>query len=254
MLVSQDVLLAIESAALDGPCLRLTAQLDRKAYEAVNKVLAAAGGAWNRKMKAHVFDGDAAEAVEPILLTGEVRLTKQEFGQFDTPLSIAARVIHEAGIASGMMVLEPSAGIGNIAVAAIGNGGIVHTVEIDPERNAKLVMRIAASHAPAAQHCTGQHADFLSLDPNPVYDRIVMNPPFAKQADIKHVLHALKFLKPDGKLVAIMSASVGFRTNRITEEFRHFVTERGGSIEPLPDDSFKEAGTAVRTVLVTISG
>jgi 16S rRNA G1207 methylase RsmC len=35
-----------------------------------------------------------------------------------------------------------------------------------------------------------------------------MNPPFARQADIHHVNHALKFLKPDGLLVSVMSAGV----------------------------------------------
>jgi type I restriction-modification system DNA methylase subunit len=98
----------------------------------------------------------------------------------------------------------------------------------------------------------GVHGCFLNQAPTPEYDRVVMNPPFAKQADIKHVMHALKFLKPDGKLVSVMSASVDFRDNKLTKEFRDLIAERGGRIEALPDGAFKESGTMVRTVIVEI--
>ncbi len=78
-----------------------------------------------------------------------------------------------------------------------------------------------------------------------------MTPPFAKQADIQHVLHAYDFLKPGGLLVAVMSAGITFRSGR-AEEFRKLVADRGGSIDPLPDAAFKESGTDVRTVIAVI--
>jgi hypothetical protein len=64
----------------------------------------------------------------------------------------------------------------------------------------------------------------------------------------------LRFLKPDGRLVAIMSAGVSFRQDKRTTAFRKLVEERGGMIEPLPEDSFKESGTSVNTVLVVVDG
>ncbi|WP_413713178.1 class I SAM-dependent methyltransferase [Shinella sumterensis] len=79
-----------------------------------------------------------------------------------------------------MRVLEPSAGLGNIAVEAIAAGGHVHTIEIDAARCARLALRIARLDSmPAASFCTGQQADFLDMQPEASYDRIVMNPPFA---------------------------------------------------------------------------
>ena len=95
-------------------------------------------------------------------------------------------------------------------------------------------------------------ADFLTVEPEPVYDRVVMNPPFIKQSDIKHVLHAHKFLKSDGLLVAVMSAGVEFRTDARTTAFKNFLEERGGHIEQLPENSFKASGTGVRTVIAVI--
>ena len=50
--------------------------------------------------------------------------------------------------------------------------------------------------------------DFLSYAPTGVrYDRIVMNPPFEKRQDTRHIDHALDLLAPGGRLVAIASGS-----------------------------------------------
>ena len=94
--------------------------------------------------------------------------------------------------------------------------------------------------------------DFLTMQPSPLMDRVVMDPPFARQADIKHVLHALRFLRDGGRLVSVMSASVTFRENTLTRDFRALVSSRSGSIEELPEGAFKSSGTMVRTVIVTI--
>ncbi len=95
-------------------------------------------------------------------------------------------------------------------------------------------------------------ADFLLIPERPGYDRVIMNPPFADKADIAHIRHALGFLRPGGILVSVMSAGVQFREDRTTAAFRELVTSSGGEITALPDGSFAESGTDVRTVLVTI--
>jgi 16S rRNA G1207 methylase RsmC len=84
------------------------------------------------------------------------------------------------------------------------------------------------------------------------YDRIVANPPFADGQDIAHVTHALAFLRPGGRLVAIMSSGFTFRQDRAALAFRDLVEERGGTVEELSADAFKVSGTGVRAVLVTI--
>ncbi|WPE19903.1 hypothetical protein [Shinella zoogloeoides] len=238
--IATDVLKVLDAAIVEGSKVILTGQLDRKLYVETDKVLQAAGGKWNRSAKAHVFDGDAAEVLEPIILTGEYSRTKQDFGQFDTPSDLAETVVDLADVRAGMSVLEPSAGIGRIAAAARQAGAHVTCWEIDAKRAEKL-----ADYAPNI-------GDFLAAEPVKAFDRVVMNPPFAKQDDIRHVLHAFKFLKAGGRLVAIMSASVMFRDNKPTTEFREFVSANGGSIKRLPDGSFKSSGTGVNTCVVTI--
>ncbi len=248
MRVSSDVLAVLDRATFTGNALSLAAlgQLDRGLYEATNKALVAAGGKWNRKAQAHLFDDDAAEAIEPILLTGEVTSRKVEFQQFDTPEMLARQVVARAEIADGMEVLEPSAGLGALALAARDCHGVVTCVEIDEKRFDRLVEKVGATFRALKRY------DFLKLAPAPCFDCVVMNPPFTRDQDIAHVRHAAQFLKPGGRLVAIMSGGVTLRTRGAAPAFREWVASLGGTIEKLPDNAFAESGTNVSTVLVVV--
>jgi predicted RNA methylase len=224
--------------------LLLKGQLDRNLYVRTNKALEAAGGKWDKKAKVHVFDADAADRVDQIILTGEVVVPKDEFNFFPTPPDVVARLLDLAGIENGMRLLEPSAGRGAIAFPCAEAGASVDCYEL---------MEANYTAIAADQRLNWvRHADFLAQAPEPFYDRVVMNPPFMKQLDIKHVMHAFKFLRPDGLLVAVMSAGVSFRDNKLTQEFRDLVRAQGGDILALPDGSFKQSGTGVNTVIAVI--
>jgi predicted RNA methylase len=244
MQIQDDVLAVLSRAVTQGNALTLTGQLDRKLYERTNKALEAAGGKWDRKAKAHLFPAGAAERVEQMLATGQVEVPKDEFNYFPSPLAVVKRLLQLANIKPGMRVLEPSAGKGAIAYACADAGAVVDCYEL---MEANFV-------ALAGDQRLGpvRHMDFLAQAPEASYDRVVMNPPFMKQLDIKHVLHALKFLKPGGLLVSVMASSVTFRDNKLTQDFRDLIRARGGDIEALPDGSFKDSGTGVNTVIVTI--
>ncbi|MGA5767383.1 methyltransferase [Streptomyces pseudogriseolus] len=245
MNVPTDVLQVLDRAHTDGPRLTLTGTLDRKLYLDTDKVLKAAGGKWNRKDRAHLFDGDAADAIEQIILTGQVTSAKQQFGYFPTPAPIVQQLIEHADIQPGMRVLEPSAGRGAIALAAVRAGAVVDCVEIQPEHANAIT-------AEREHSITVLCADFLTTDPQPVYDRVVMNPPFARQADITHVKHAYEALKPGGRLVAVMSAGVTFRQTSAAVAFRSRLAALGGQLHPLPEGAFKESGTGVNTVIAVL--
>lgn len=245
MKIPAAVLEVLDRAHTDGPRLTLTGTIDRKLYLDTAKVLEAAGGTWNRRERAHLFDGDAADAIEPVILTGEVTSARQQFGYFPTPAPIVQQLLDHARIKPGMRVLEPSAGRGAIALAAAQAGAVVDCVEIQP------------SHADAlrdAHHTdiTVIVADFLATHPQPVYDRVVMNPPFARQADIAHVTHAWTALKPGGLLVAVMSAGITFRQTAAAVAFRARVAELDGSLHQLPAGAFTESGTGVNTVIAVL--
>lgn len=244
MKIEDDVLAVLSRAEAAGNAVTLTGQLDRKLYERTNKALEAAGGKWNRKAKAHLFDADATERIEQMLATGSIEVPKDEFNFFPSPPAVVVRLLALADIKPGMRVLEPSAGKGAIAYACADAGATVDCYELMEANFAAL--------AGDARLGPVRHMDFLAQAPEASYDRVVMNPPFLRQMDIKHVMHALQFLKPGGLLVSVMASSVAFRDNRLTQDFRDLVRARGGDIEALPDGSFKASGTNVNTVIVTI--
>ena len=232
----------LEAASTDGPQLRLNGQLDRKMYEAVNKALEIAGGKWNRSAKAHVFPGDAAEAIEGILLTGEITDAKREFDAFYTPSDVVDRLIVLADIQPGMTALEPSAGEGAIALRLARAGAIVTAYEI----------RSTPSWWAECPTITAHCGDFTHVHPEPAFDRVVMNPPFSKQQDMHHVIHAANFLKPGGILVAVMSPAFEFRTTVIASAFRCLMSGWGGETINLPEGSFKSSGTMVNARIVKL--
>lgn len=203
--------------------------LERKLYVAVNKVLEAIGGKWNRKERAHLFEYPPADIVEHILLTGEYVDQKKEFQFFETPRELAKQLVGLAGIREAETVLEPSAGRG--AIAQFLNG--CDCIELNEANRGYLEDK--------GFNVVGE--DFLAF--NNKYDVIVANPPFTKQQDIDHVLHMLKLA--NRKVVSVMSASVLFRNNHKTIAFRSFIEEGGATIKPLPDGTFSPSGTNVRT-------
>lgn len=84
-------------------------------------------------------------------------------------------------------------------------------------------------------------ANFLEQPARPEFDNVVMNPPFYGRHYVKHVQHALKFLKPGGVLVAILPA---------TAHYDH--KELQGEWMDLPVGSFSESGTNVPTGILKI--
>lgn len=247
MELTEDITSVLASAVPDGALLRLQGQLDRKLYQRVDAALSAAGGKWSKGRKAHVFPGPAEDAVRALLgqasvVTGRERKQATQF--FETPPGVVARLLRAADVSPGQFVLEPSAGRGAIASAVAARGAVVDCIEIDPEYAEDIR---AAGYARKLTV-----ADFLTAPPDPSYDRVVMNPPFAKGADVRHVTHALRFVRAGGCLAAVMPGSVPDCRDKAAVAFRAQVEAASGWFAAVPAGSFKVSGTDVRTVIVVI--
>lgn len=138
--------------------------------------------------------------------------TQVELQQFSTPPSEALLVVTAAALRRGMVVLEPSAGTGNIAVLARLAGADIDTNEIDERRRSLLSFQGFSPTAYDAERLDNQ----LPLDKR--YDAVVMNPPFSAtggrvrghstEFGARHVEQALLRLKPGGRLVAIVGCGM----------------------------------------------
>lgn len=247
----------LKRCTIAGDRLMLPEQLDRKIYVAVNDVLAQMGGKWNSKAKAHIFPEDPSDAMADAVTTGEILNAQQDFEFFPTPPELARRVVEMADLDGGQHILEPSAGTGSImtAIDAALRGkrplGWKTAYEIIPKFATKL-----------REHGDGSGSGWLVLNEDFLdekaefaevgFDRIIMNPPFSKGQDIKHVMRAWERLKPGGVLVAIMSPGWTFNQNRQSTEFRAFLESVGGETEEVPEGTFKDSGTMIRTMIVKL--
>lgn len=161
---------------------------------------------------------------------------------YPTPRAVIEKVLDEAGIIAAteynrerfkpLRILEPSCGDGRFldAIRAREHKGIGIEVHAG---------RAAQTRAKGHPCVTG---NFLEMPPRPEFDMVVMNPPFYGRHYLKHIRHALGFLKPDGVLVSVLPASAWYDHKEIK-----------GSWRDLPVASFSESGTNIPTGFVLMT-
>jgi predicted RNA methylase len=241
----------IGSAKLEGSSIVLTCgQLDRPTYEELKKAIEASGGKWKKKIGGFIFPApERAQAFKSGGASGAVTNIKQAFQAFYTPSGLADRLVRYAEIftSDNLSILEPSAGGGAIIDALQRNrtGHAITGIEIDPVSFSALSKKYGDDETVTVSLI---NADFLQFQPYPAFDRVIMNPPFTKGADMAHCLHARKFLKPGGFITAITSRSWYVGTRKAQLDFQHKVT----ILEEVDAGEFKESGTGVATLMIRI--
>lgn len=160
---------------------------------------------------------------------------------FFTPMALCQKLVEWSHALPSMRVLEPSAGDGRIVHVLQHEAGVkrVDACEIDE------VMR---------ERLTGMSAnvvgsDFLAYQPGPIYDLIVMNPPFAKRQAERHLEHAWTLLKPHGRILSIAPPTVG---QRLDEHALDLPECEDATWERLGREHFVEYGTNVEVVVVEL--
>ena len=225
-------------------------QLSREDYLHVKKLLESRGGKWKGgKTSGFVFDSDEnADAVYTSICNGDLENKKNVFQFFPTPDSIADIMVEKLDISSeiGVTILEPSAGRGALikAVHRKFPNIIIDAYEINPDCYYAL-----------EQLCNIQihKSDFMEIKEEAQFDYIIANPPFAKNADIKHFRKMFSVLKNGGRVCCILSSHAMEAREREVAEFKDWLYSLNPEIEELPAGTFKEAGTDVRTFMVTLT-
>lgn len=154
---------------------------------------------------------------------------------YPTPVEVVQRVLGEVDLRGGKKVLEPSCGCGRFMDIIREQGGDVFGIEYDAGR---VVECRSKGHSVL-------QANFLETVPVAEYDLVVMNPPFAGRHYMKHLKHAMKYLKEGGALYSVLPASAWYDHGEVQGLGR--CTWRD-----LPVASFSESGTNIPTGFVRI--
>lgn len=212
-------------------------------YDELKKALMGCGAKY--KNNTFVFPSDADVFINR-LMDGESVNLKKEFQYYPTPKNIVQKMMDAITWHDNIKtILEPSAGQGAIVQAINEHSKVcVDYCEL-MEQNAEILQRKNFN----AQIIS---ADFMDVKVTNYYDLIVMNPPFAKNQDIDHVTHAYKCLKKGGQMVAITSPHWTFANDKKSVAFRDFINENG-NFEEIESGEFKESGTNIKTIMITLT-
>jgi len=169
-------------------------------------------------------------------LTFQARLSQRGDIQF-SPLPAVKQIIEIAAIDCNSRVLDPEAGIGNIADEVKNITPYVDCIELQVSFRELLELK---GHSIIGRN-------FLECEPQPVYDAVLMNPPFSEEC--LHIQHAFDFVKPGGILVAICCVRVTQSGQRKYEEFRTWLEQHSFYFEKL-DVKFEMTGTNTQILIM----
>lgn len=153
---------------------------------------------------------------------------------YRTSDDVAERLLSHLPGLTGKRVLEPSCGDGAILDALRSAGAHAVGCEVDAAR---------AAMCEAKGHRV-MRMNFLETVPEPTFDFVAMNPPFYGRHYAKHVRHALRFLKPGGRLVSILPATARHDHGEL-DDLRPQWSD-------LPIGSFSASGTNINTCIAEI--
>ncbi|WP_196160837.1 class I SAM-dependent methyltransferase [Reinekea sp. G2M2-21] len=235
----------------------VTEQLHSKLYAQVKNVINRLGGKWQGQKGYFQFVGrPAEELIARALETGTRRLNK--FHYYPTPKSVFDFIVEWTSLNyvgcsdSPTRVLEPSCGEGGLitelqALAEKdGRNFQIEAYEIDP-LNALMAEQTGVKVT---------LANFLEVEPEPVFDLVVMNPPFDNISYIDHIQHAQKFLAPHGVLISVVPTN--FITRWVNNDQCRWLMERaamqrGSTLDPqdyFGKNTFK--GVSINTTVIEI--
>lgn len=154
-----------------------------------------------------------------------------------TPTDLAKNLVAMACIDESSRVLEPEAGIGNIADAAREVTGNVDCIERMVEFQEILRLK---KHNVIAD-------DLMDAEVQPVYDAVIMNPPFSEECE--HIRRAFDFVRPGGSLVAVCSNSIQWKSTHKYEQFRDWLAKH---IHSITESKATFEITGVNTVILVM--
>jgi hypothetical protein len=153
-------------------------------------------------------------------------------------------MLFDFAIKDNIKILEPSAGIGNLADAIKAKNPSVKIDCIELNKNSCNTLK--------EKGYITIRTDFLEYTPRKLYDAVIAAPTFKNNIDIEHIMHMYDFIHNNGTIISLTSPYwlTGNQDNQI--KFREWLKDKNYSLKMLPDNSFIEKYKTVPTAVITI--
>lgn len=220
------------------------------------------GGHWSEAHKSFVFIkevsiGTIKEAIQKAnnqFPLSKEQIEREKLQAYFTPLEISKKMQQSAHICDKDIVLDHSAGTGNLV-----NGLNVPKENIFlVEPNLEFCEFLRRNGYVNVIQSTFEEALDKKVLPNNI-SKILMNPPFSKQSDIKHILLAYGLLNKGGTLVSIIGKNSLLErdiNNQKSPTLENFISTCKSSkfhqIINLEPASFEESGTICDTCMIIL--
>lgn len=233
-------------------------------YDRLRWVMESYGGRWNERCKGfkfNEFDDEKLKSIKADLSVGFVNLseekrTREKDAFFPTPVKIVDEMIEIADLKSDSIMLESSAGTGRILDEArkiINSIDNFVVIEMNSER--QRILRDKGYKVDFNGTFEDSLKDSETLKKIKNCDKVVINPPFKNDSDIKHLLISYMFCADNADVVSILQENSLYydrQIHRVFKEFLSLIGKDAYEVVSLPAGSFKDELTTVDTVIFHI--
>lgn len=233
-------------------------------YDRLRWVMESYGGRWNERCKGfkfNEFDDEKLKSIKADLSAGFVKLseekrTRERDAFFPTPVKVVDKMILTANLKPDSIMLESSAGTGRIldeAKKVINSVDNFVVIEMNGER--QRILRDKGYKVDFNGTFEDSLKDSETLKKIKNCDKVVINPPFKNDSDVKHLLISYMFCADNADVVSILQENSLYydrQIHRVFKEFLSLIGKDAYEIVSLPAGSFKDELTTVDTVIFHI--
>lgn len=233
-------------------------------YDRLRWVMESYGGRWNERCKGfkfNEFDDEKLKSIKADLSAGFVNLseekrTRERDAFFPTPVKVVDKMILTANLKPDSIMLESSAGTGRIldeAKKVINSVDNFVVIEMNGER--QRILRDKGYKVDFNGTFEDSLKDSETLKKIKNCDKVVINPPFKNDSDVKHLLISYMFCADNADVVSILQENSLYydrQIHRVFKEFLSLIGKDAYEVVSLPAGSFKDELTTVDTVIFHI--
>ena len=233
-------------------------------YDRLRWVMESYGGRWNERCKGfkfNEFDDEKLKSIKADLSAGFVNLseekrTRERDAFFPTPVKVVDKMILTANLKPDSIMLESSAGTGRIldeAKKVINSVDNFVVIEMNGER--QRILRDKGYKVDFNGTFEDSLKDSETLKKIKNCNKVVINPPFKNDSDVKHLLIRYMFCADNADVVSILQENSLYydrQIHRVFKEFLSLIGKDAYEVVSLPAGSFKDELTTVDTVIFHI--